>query len=221
MFVTHIFSTNSRRSWLTMGLHDYLVSLVFDSSYSNDDVTLTLVYGGLIFTTIQFIVTVVIPAPYGRYAKDAPSITKCKQCQTIFHKFKHNLWQIRVRGQHQVCLGGPGVPRLHLAISDDRWELGLHQLHAEMRSDAVHDPLLPAQLRLPVPAPIQLEHHAIRAVHLRMRILLIQRVLAGARRHLRRKQPRGRRDVFSKVYVRWVVTLTWPLKRLLIPTVFS
>ncbi len=62
-------------------LHDLLVRAArFDpSSHSADDVTRALVSGAMAFTAFQFAVTLVIPAPYGRYAEGAPTFAKCRR----------------------------------------------------------------------------------------------------------------------------------------------
>ena len=64
-------------------VHDLVKSAFFGPSYSDADITRALVIGGFAFTAVQFLVTVVIPAPYGRYAKRAPSYTKCETDNTI------------------------------------------------------------------------------------------------------------------------------------------
>ncbi len=58
------------------GLHSRIVETLFGASWSDQAVTFTLVRLGLAFTVFQM-VTVLLPAPYGRHRDVAPAILKC------------------------------------------------------------------------------------------------------------------------------------------------
>jgi len=59
--------------------HDKILGLLGLGSVGHDSIMFYLVTGGWIFTVIQFLVTVFIPAPYGRHAKNAPKYLTCKK----------------------------------------------------------------------------------------------------------------------------------------------
>eukprot|EP00095_Tigriopus_kingsejongensis_P004234 maker-scaffold711_size108467-snap-gene-0.26 protein:Tk04234 transcript:maker-scaffold711_size108467-snap-gene-0.26-mRNA-1 annotation:"steroid-5-alpha- alpha polypeptide 2a" len=72
-----------------MGWHDLMVSSLFPPSYSNEDITFTLVRGGVIFMILQFLVSLTRPAPYGRYAEKAPAFL------TLFNLNNRLAWTIQ------------------------------------------------------------------------------------------------------------------------------
>ena len=60
-----------------MNFHEGAKNFIFGSKTSNSDVTSGLVLAGAIFTVCQFVISLVQPAPYGRYANSSPSYLTC------------------------------------------------------------------------------------------------------------------------------------------------
>lgn len=52
--------------------HQALSGLIFASTASNESISQTLVLGGWAFTIVQFVISLVLPAPYGRYTEASP-----------------------------------------------------------------------------------------------------------------------------------------------------
>ncbi len=130
----------------------------------------------------------------------------------IFFRFS------RVRGEHYVRLVLPGVPLLLRAPAADLGVLAPNQLAAAYRPLRLHEPLLPAQPRLPLPPLLVLPYHALPPLRLSFRVLLIQRIPAGARDHIRdaRRSAEGGRagekiieikNVDSKIVLRYLIII--------------
>ncbi len=125
--------------------HSALLSL-FGWSSDADDLTRALVFGGLVFTALQFVVTLFKPAPYGRYAKEEIKYLKCKgrafkKCSR--HFLKINAASFRARSEHHLCLGISRESRLRLALLPDGGELVRDELDPEAAPRRLHAALLP------------------------------------------------------------------------------
>jgi hypothetical protein len=60
-----------------MSFHEGAKHFIFGSITSNPDVTSGLVLAGAIFTVCQFVISLVQPAPYGRYTNTSPGYLTC------------------------------------------------------------------------------------------------------------------------------------------------
>ena len=60
-----------------MSFHEGVKHFIFGSITSNPDVTSGLVLAGAISTVCQFVISLVQPAPYGRYANTSPGYLTC------------------------------------------------------------------------------------------------------------------------------------------------
>ena len=58
--------------------HELIKESLFGRTMSETQTTNYLVLGAAIFTGIQFIISFVIPAPYGRYATSSSKFLNCK-----------------------------------------------------------------------------------------------------------------------------------------------
>ena len=67
-----------------MSFHQILKDLVFSQDTTDETVTTYMVWAGFVFTVGQFLTSIVLPAPYGRYSQSAPRYLNCKFLKFCF-----------------------------------------------------------------------------------------------------------------------------------------
>ena len=61
-----------------MSFHQLVKATLFGADKTDSEVTSCMVWTGFVFTVCQFVISIVQPAPYGRYAQNSPRYLNCK-----------------------------------------------------------------------------------------------------------------------------------------------
>ena len=61
-----------------MSFHQLVKATLFGADKTDSEVTTCMVWTGFVFTVCQFVISIVQPAPYGRYAQNSPRYLNCK-----------------------------------------------------------------------------------------------------------------------------------------------
>ena len=67
-----------------MSFHHLVKATLFGTDKTDSQVTAVMVLTGFVFTLCQFVISIVQPAPYGRYAATSSSYLNCKQNERPF-----------------------------------------------------------------------------------------------------------------------------------------